>query len=165
MRPSKARGPSGSENGQVGLRRHVRLRRQTVDDFIDRARVKPGELGHLLNAPSTPSELELAMIKRRCRKMIPPPFRDEVRVEVTRRGNSVTLWERRPLASGPPGQWSRMRIAQLRHEPASGTWSLYWPDGRDKWQPWESKKLKGMLVSLDTVLRIVESDPLGIFFG
>ena len=30
--------------GQVSLRRHVRLRRQDVDDFLERAKVKPGEL-------------------------------------------------------------------------------------------------------------------------
>jgi excisionase family DNA binding protein len=28
-------------------RRSVRLRRQDIDDFLDRARVKPGELSHL----------------------------------------------------------------------------------------------------------------------
>lgn len=34
-------------NGQVGKRRSVRLRRRHVADYIDRARIKPGELLHL----------------------------------------------------------------------------------------------------------------------
>lgn len=33
--------------GRVGQRRFVRLRREDVNDFIERARVKPGELRHL----------------------------------------------------------------------------------------------------------------------
>ena len=39
-------------NGRVGRRRSVRLRRQHVAEYIDRARIKPGELRHLY-APET----------------------------------------------------------------------------------------------------------------
>lgn len=34
-------------NGRVGERRSVRLRRQDVDDYLERARVRPGQLRHL----------------------------------------------------------------------------------------------------------------------
>ena len=34
-------------NGRVGKRRSVRLRRRHVAEYIDRARIKPGELLHL----------------------------------------------------------------------------------------------------------------------
>ena len=39
-------------NGQVGERRRVRIRRQAVDDYLERARVKPGELTHLFEPPT-----------------------------------------------------------------------------------------------------------------
>ena len=39
-------------NGQIGERRHVRIRRQAVDDYLERARVKPGELSHMIPPPT-----------------------------------------------------------------------------------------------------------------
>lgn len=102
------------------------------------------------------------MIKRLCRTLIPHSKRDERRAEVTIRGHLVTLWELRS-PSTPPNEWRRSRIAQLRHDPTSGAWSLYWPDGKDKWHPWTGPN--GREASLHDILQIVERDPLGIFFG
>ncbi len=123
-------------NGQVCTRRHVRIRRGAVDEFLERARVKPGSLSHMLTQRKAPPELELAMIKRLCRTLIADSKRDERRAEVTIRGHLVTLWELHPLSRTPPDEWRRARIAQLRHDATSGAWSLYWPYGRDKWHPW-----------------------------
>lgn len=41
-------------NGQVGMRRHVRIRRTAVDEFLERARVKPGSLSHMLTPRKAP---------------------------------------------------------------------------------------------------------------
>ncbi len=125
--------------------------------------MKPGSLSHMLTPRKAPPELEIAMIKRLCRTLIPDSKRDERRAAVTIRGHLVTLWELRPLSSTPPDEWRRARIAQLRHDPTSGAWSLYWPDGRDRWHPWSGPK--GSDASLHDILQIVERDPLGIFFG
>lgn len=35
-------------NGQVGMRRHIRIRRGAIDDFLERARVRPGSLRKML---------------------------------------------------------------------------------------------------------------------
>lgn len=35
-------------DGRVGQRRALRLRRDDIDDHLERARVKPGELAHLV---------------------------------------------------------------------------------------------------------------------
>ena len=150
-------------NGQVGTRRHVRIRRSAVDEFLERARVSPGSLSLIVTPRKGPPELELAMIKRLCRTLVPDSKRDERRAEVTIRGQLVTLWELHPLSSTAPDEWRRARIAQLRHDPTSGAWSLYWPDGRDKWHPWTGPN--GSDASLHDILEIVERDPLGIFFG
>ena len=56
-----------------------------------------------------------------------------MRLEATARGNVVTVAECRPPWQGEPGEWTRMNIAQLRYEPTSTRWTLYWADGNSRW--------------------------------
>lgn len=78
---------------------------------------------------------------------------------MTVRGNSVTIWERRRPLDGSPGQWTRMKSAQLRHNPSDATWALYWSDRRG----WQLYFEAG--TSLDKALQAIHDDPLGAFFG
>lgn len=57
----------------------------------------------------------LAAIRRFCRQATPPPLDREVVVEMTVRGNFVTIWQRRPPPDDTSDGWTRMHAAQLRY--------------------------------------------------
>lgn len=149
-------------NGQVGERRFHRVSRQAVMDYIERSRVRPGEMRHLLNPDMTAPEISVARIRRACREHIPPVLRDEVRVEATARGRAVTIWERRPPGHGSAPGWTRMRIAQLRYDPGTGGWLVFTARGRNGWQPYD---VDGTAMDLDTAMAAILGDTRGIFFG
>ncbi len=100
--------------------------------------------------------------------MVPRPttasakLADEVRLEVSTRGKSVSIHECRPVWKGTPGEsTTKMPIAQIRYE-GEGTWTLYFGDRYGKWT---------MYFDLDThqpinmILDEVGVDPTGVFWG
>lgn len=91
-------------------------------------------------------------------------MRDEVVIECSRRGNSITIAERRPPWNpdliGP--EWTSVNVAQLRFEPSEGTWSLYCRDSSDHWWPYDGI---GPSASVDPLLAEIDADPTGIFWG
>lgn len=107
-------------------------------------------------------ELAVSKIKRFCHERTPPEFRNEMRLEVVVRGNSVTIQDCRPLFHGEPGEWTRMKIAQLRFDPANAAWALYWADRNSRWHRYHD--LEPTMV-LDEVLAEIDEDPTCIFFG
>ena len=59
---------------------------------------------------------------------VPARLRDQVRIEATVRGSSVTILECRPLWQGNLTEWFKVRVAQLRYSASMHDWSLYWAD-------------------------------------
>lgn len=78
-------------------------------------------------------ELDLWRIARYCANRVPARARDQVRVEHTVRGSSVTIIETRPPWVGSDGEWTRRPIAQLRYD--GQCWQLWWPDRNTRWHP------------------------------
>jgi hypothetical protein len=79
------------------------------------------------------------------------------------RGNAITLVERRvPWQPGPDAEWSALDVAQLRYEPASQTWTLYWRRAAGTWQRYEDL---GSAAALDPLLAEIDADPDGVFWG
>lgn len=99
-----------------------------------------------------------------CAARIPGDLKDEIRLEVTRRGRSITLHEQRPPwdpeRMGP--EWTSMAIARLRYDPSSRSWSLYYRDSSDRW--WEYEGI-GPTASVEPLLAELDRDPTGIFWG
>jgi hypothetical protein len=86
-----------------------------------------------------------------------------MRLELSVRGNSITIVERRPPWSELVGpEWTSMRIAQLRYEARSGTWALYCADREDRWWPYDFAEPSP---GVDELLRALDEDPSGIFWG
>ncbi|HZA74989.1 MAG TPA: DUF3024 domain-containing protein [Acidimicrobiales bacterium] len=107
-------------------------------------------------------EPALAKIQRFCERRTPPKLRDQMRLEATTRGNSVTIADCRPLWQGAPGEWTRLPIAQLRYQPTTQRWTLYWADRNDRWHSYEDLD---PTTDLDTIIREIDQDPTCIFFG
>ena len=107
-------------------------------------------------------ELAVAKIKRYCNHKTPPELRDEMRLEVDVRGDSVTISDCRPLWRGEPGEWTRMKIAQLRYDPSTARWALYWADRNSRWHRYDDLE---PTTDLDEVIAEIDEDPTCIFFG
>ena len=68
----------------------------------------------------------------------------------------------RPLWSDKEAPWTRMKIAQLRFDDVSRTWTLYWADRNETWNRyWDLEPS----ASISELLDEIDQDPTGIFFG
>lgn len=77
------------------------------------------------------------------------------------RGATVTLSERKPWALDPSG-WVEITVAQFRHDPSKGDWSLYCADRNSRWHAYDDLP---SAKDIETLLEEVDEDPTGIFWG
>lgn len=110
--------------------------------------------------PAIP-DVDLARIRRFCDRSVPAHLRDEARVEADVRGKSVTIFDCRAPSHPDVTDWSRVLVAQLRYEPASDTWTLYWADRNSRWHRYDDIDPG----TADELLNEVNEDPTGIFWG
>jgi Protein of unknown function (DUF3024) len=114
--------------------------------------------------PSPDLKDALVAVEKFCDSRVPAEYREEMRVEFDRRGNSITIVERRPpwKPEAATSDWSSMKVAQLRYEPETARWSLYCRDSNERWWPYDGI---GPTSSVDPLLTEVDADPTGIFWG
>lgn len=94
---------------------------------------------------------------------VPPEHRDEVRIDYAVRGNAITVVERRPpWHPGLDPEWTSMKIAQLRYDQESGTWTLYCCDRHERWFLYDGVEPSREVTPL---LAEIDEDPTGIFWG
>ncbi len=96
-----------------------------------------------------------------CERRIPEHARDQVRLRYRIRGNHVTLLEQRP-AFLQPDQWVDIVVAQFRYRPEDGQWQLYCADRSSRWHEYYDLAPSD---DLEDLLREVDQDPTGIFWG
>jgi Protein of unknown function (DUF3024) len=99
-----------------------------------------------------------------CASRIPDVLGDQIRLDVSRRGRSITIHEARPPwdpdRMGP--EWTTVRVAQLRYDASSKTWALYCSDSGGRW--WSYEEIEPT-PSVDPLLAEIDRDPTGIFWG
>ncbi len=81
------------------------------------------------------------------------------------RGNAIAIVERRPLffdLDAGTENWTSMRIAQLRFDAAPGAWTLHWADRNGRWHLYDDVDPSP---DVGPILREIEDDPTGIFWG
>ena len=106
-------------------------------------------------------ELDVARIRAYCEGRAPARYRAEMRVEVTVRGKSVSIFDCRPPWHPSLTGWSRVPVAQLRYDGGSELWTLYWADRNSRWHLYDLIE-PGSVVDL---LAEIERDPTAIFWG
>jgi hypothetical protein len=97
-----------------------------------------------------------------CIARVPPEIKNEVDHDYEVDGQSVSLFEVRPLWHGPAGEFSRTPFVKFRYVKSSAIWKIYWRRQSGKWDlytPSPSAK------NLKIALAIIESDQFGCFFG
>ncbi|MBA3373090.1 MAG: DUF3024 domain-containing protein [Euzebyaceae bacterium] len=108
-------------------------------------------------------ELDLARVQRWAEQRVPGEALDQVRVEVQTRGKSVTVVERRaPWRPEAGPEWSRMWIAQLRCDPGSSRWTLYWANRNGRWHRYDTLQPQR---NVQRVIDEIDEDPTAIFWG
>jgi hypothetical protein len=107
------------------------------------------------------SDVAVARVRRFCAGRIPPEARDEVRLEVEARGQTVTILETRSPWGGA-GEWTRMKVAQLRYDPRRRIWTLFSSDRNGRWHRYAAADPSEQL---DPLLDAIATDPTGIFWG
>jgi hypothetical protein len=110
--------------------------------------------------PAVP-ELDLARIHQFCDGRVPAHLRDEARVEADVRGKSVTIFDCRSPWHPNLTHWSRVPVAQLRYDPASHLWTLYWTDRNSRWHRYDDIDPG----TADELLDEINQDPTCIFWG
>ncbi|MDP9340673.1 MAG: DUF3024 domain-containing protein [Actinomycetota bacterium] len=102
-------------------------------------------------------------VARYCADRTPAQHRDEIRMEYTIRGPSITIFECRPPWRPDFGpEWTRMPIAQLRYNPGASLWTLYRADRNSRWHVYE---LIDPAPGVEPLLAEIDADPTGIFWG
>lgn len=107
-------------------------------------------------------DISVAKVERFCDRKIPAHARDQLLWEVTKRGRSITIYERRrpwPGAPDPNGPWTKREIAQFRSD-AGGVWTLYWADRHGQWLAVPDAR---PAADIDELIRIVEENRTGAF--
>jgi hypothetical protein len=111
------------------------------------------------------SELELKAVDRTvgdfCRRHSPAQHADQLRCIYEIKGHDVVVFEERPPWRGD-GEWTRQGIAKVRFVRTRREWLLYWMRADLKWHEYEPEPMPRDLASL---VRIVDEDKLGAFFG
>lgn len=92
-----------------------------------------------------------------CDQRTPPSIRDQIKLLFNIMGNKVILIESRPYHFDDT-KWAEMPIAQFEYSATTNMWSLYGYNRNDKRLP----IAKG---SLDTLIKEVDTDKTGIFWG
>jgi hypothetical protein len=101
------------------------------------------------------------ILTKYCVKKVPPHVRDKIRFGYRIRGNHVTLFTERPRFD-KPSEWVDSVVAQFRFSPQDKKWALYCADRNSRWH------LYGLLApsaDFDDLLKEVDRDPTGIFYG
>src|SRR5438477_2799092 len=108
--------------------------------------------------------MAVAAVEVFCESRVPEEHRGEIRLECSRRGNAITILERRapwnPELIGT--EWTSLKVAQLRFDPSSRRWSLYSCDSNERWWPYDDI---GPGASVDPLLAEIDADLTGIFWG
>jgi hypothetical protein len=102
---------------------------------------------------------DLQRVREYCAAKVPEALQDQVRVEVTRRGDALTIVERRCPWTPEIAEWSSQRVARLRC--AGVVWTLDCADSRGRWYRFDPFPTG----TLDDLLEQIDEDPTGIFWG
>ncbi|MHB1836938.1 MAG: DUF3024 domain-containing protein [Solirubrobacteraceae bacterium] len=109
------------------------------------------------------SEADVAKIRELCEARVPPEIREQVRLEIERYRQAVTIIERRPPWREDYGpEWTRMPIARLRFVASNALWTLYYHRHTGRW---ERYPLLGPSRRFTDLLDELDQDPICLFWG
>ncbi|WP_157962571.1 DUF3024 domain-containing protein [Homoserinimonas sp. OAct 916] len=110
------------------------------------------------------SELDRKRIDVWCAAQTATVRSNEVRIDATYRGNSVTIAEcRLPYHPSQGTEWLRSRIAKLVWSPTLNSWKLWAPGPSDRLMDYSARFEVGS--TLVDLLEEIRQDPADVFWG
>ena len=107
-------------------------------------------------------DTDLARIRAFCDTRVPRQLRDEARVEADGRGNRVSIFDCRPPWHPNLTEWSRVPVAQLRYNPDTKAWTLYWADRNGRWNLYDDLAPDQ---PVQVLIDELNDDPTAVFWG
>ena len=98
-----------------------------------------------------------------CRRRSPPQFKDQLQIVYEVKGHSVFVYETRPPWD-KPGEWTKLGVAKFTYVRSRKEWKLYWMRRDLKWHAYDPKT-KTKTNSLEGLVRVIDEDRYGAFFG
>ena len=109
--------------------------------------------------------------KRRCEKFVGehverrrplPHIRPELDLSFRISGQSVEIFEIRPVWKGKPGEKIELSVAKATFVKSRGIWKVYWQRQDLKWHSYEPN---AEVRDVSDFLSVVERDEYGCFYG
>lgn len=111
------------------------------------------------------SEIEVKRIDKLIggylRNLVPSHDRHQLRYAYRIEKQNVILSEERPRYDNLD-EWSSMDFAKLRYVPRQNHWNLYWRRASEKWELYAPQ---GEATKLETIIKALDEDNYGCFFG
>jgi hypothetical protein len=111
------------------------------------------------------TEIELRRIEKTvgemCERRSPMQFRDELRTTFDVKGYDVTVYEERPHWRNPQ-KWIKEPVAKFKYISKDNVWKLFWMRADLKWHSYEMPR---GTKTLEALVKEVDIDPHGAFFG
>ena len=92
----------------------------------------------------------------------PPHVRPELDLGYRVSGQSIEIFEIRPVWRGAPGEKFENPVAKATYVKLHNTWKLYWQRADMKWHRYDPDVT---IETLEEVLAVVERDEYGCFYG
>jgi len=90
-------------------------------------------------------------------------LRDQLDLGFKYENNTFEIFEIRPVwNSSNPNDYQKMSFAKFRYIKSKKIWKLYWMRASGKWDPYEPLPQS---TNVDTILKTIESDEYGCFYG
>jgi hypothetical protein len=101
-------------------------------------------------------------LSKYCTSRIPEHARDNLRLIFKINEDIVTLILTRPYFKKDPSKWAERSVAQVRFDNDNNKWQLYFIDKNDRWHPYDVIQPS---TDFDVLLKELDRDPTGIFWG
>ena len=96
-----------------------------------------------------------------CLNRIPEEARHNVKLNFKINENEVTLILTRPYFRNP-SKWAERSVAQIRFDNNIKRWQLFFIDKKNSWRPYD---LIQPSADFDDLLKELDRDPTGVFWG
>jgi len=113
------------------------------------------------------SEFETKRCERLVKRYIdsrrpPPDVRPELDLGYRVQGQSVEIFEIRPVWRGAPGEKMEQPVAKSTYIKSRGVWKVFWQRADLKWHTY---KPNAEVRNLEDFLDVVDRDEFGCFYG